>query len=58
MHVTGRVGRADVQDELLDSKGSGMSQTQMSHRSPAYDAPDRGVGDLVGYLRAFPRSAG
>ena len=29
---------AEVQDELLDYKDSGMSLIEMSHRSPEYDA--------------------
>lgn len=39
---------AEVQDELLDYRGSGMSLIEMSHRSPAYDAVH---GDALQRLR-------
>jgi phosphoserine aminotransferase len=40
---------AEVQDELLDYEGSGMSLIEMSHRSPEYDAVH---GDALDRLRA------
>ena len=39
---------AEVQDELLDFEGSGMSLIEMSHRSPEYDAVH---GDALDRLR-------
>ena len=39
---------AEVQDELLDYEGSGMSVIEMSHRSPEYDAVH---GDALDRLR-------
>jgi phosphoserine aminotransferase len=39
---------AEVQDELLDFQGSGMSLIEMSHRSPEYDAVH---GDALERLR-------
>ena len=38
---------ADVQEEMLDFQGSGMSLVEMSHRSPEYDAVHRDALDRL-----------
>jgi phosphoserine aminotransferase len=52
----------EVQSELSDFEGSGMSLIETSHRSAAYEAlhamPDEGMDELAGLMRDFARSPG
>jgi phosphoserine aminotransferase len=56
----------EVQSELSDFEGGGMSLIDMSHRSAAYEAlhampdegMDEGMDELAGLMRDFARSPG